>query len=412
MSEDAAAPLAAPERPKRLAVRTAQKSDVGLVRSENQDFAILSSPEEQQGSVDRGRLMIVADGMGGHRGGATASRMAATTIKEEYLRGEFSDPATVLRRALQMANQRIFNEAQNNAELRGMGTTCSALVIRGDQAWFAHVGDSRIYLIRDDDIKQLTQDHSLVASMVREGLITSQEAEVHPRRNVLQRSMGVIEQVEIDVSPPLQVRAGDIYVLCSDGLHGLVKDKEMKEVARMPIDRVATEFVQRAIERGAPDNVTVVVAQVIEGEPSDEPVQPRVSAGKTMELPIPEEEAAAAAAAAAQPTPEMLVPPPMADLPSEEPVVAEAAMAESAPAEEAVPFLSESAAETSDPARDVMAARAAAPYQIPGEKRGGGFMRWLLLAVVAVAVIGAVYYFLTQRDAPESTPPGTTTTQR
>lgn len=298
MSEEAAAPLAAPEGQKRLSVRVAQKSDVGLVRTENQDFAILSSPEEP-GTANRGRLMIVADGMGGHRGGATASRMAATIIKQEYLSGEFADPPATLRRALQLANARIFEEAQTNPELRGMGTTCSALVIRGDEAWFAHVGDSRIYLVRNDEIHQITQDHSLVASMVREGLITSQEAEVHPRRNVLQRSMGVIPEVEIDVSPAMPVEVGDIFILCSDGLHGLVKELEMKEVVKMPLDKVTAEFVRRAIERGAPDNVTVMVARVepYTGEPIDEPpvesipaTPPAAPIPATAEMPIPKPE--------------------------------------------------------------------------------------------------------------------------
>src|SRR5439155_17473005 len=107
-----------------------------------------------------------------------------------------------------------------NADLRGMGTTPSALGIRGSLGGFAHVGDSRIYMIRGGVIKQLTEDHSLVATMVREGLLTSQEAENHPRRNVLQRSLGVGEEVEIDVRGPIQVQENDVFALCSDGLHG------------------------------------------------------------------------------------------------------------------------------------------------------------------------------------------------
>ncbi|HUF18742.1 MAG TPA: Stp1/IreP family PP2C-type Ser/Thr phosphatase [Thermoanaerobaculia bacterium] len=265
MTEDGAAPLAAIDRPNRLLVRVAQKTDVGLVRSENQDFAILSTPEEERLAADRGSLMVVADGMGGHRGGATASRMAATIIKTEYLNNEFIDPPTALKHALESANTQIYAAAQTNPELRGMGTTCSALVIRRGVAHFAHVGDSRIYLIRGEEIHQLTQDHSLVASMVREGLLTKDEAEVHPRRNVLQRSMGVIEQVEIDVSSAMAVEPGDTFILCSDGLHGLVKEAEMREVARLPIDSATNEFIQRAIGRGAPDNVTVIVAKVEDG---------------------------------------------------------------------------------------------------------------------------------------------------
>lgn len=248
---------------RRLVVRVAQLSDVGRVRTENQDFSILSSTEDEV-DLGKGRLMVVADGMGGHRGGATASRMAGTIIKDEYYRDPDKDVVASLKRALEKANARIFNESQVNPDLRGMGTTCSALVVRDGIAWFAHVGDSRIYRVRAGQISQMTDDHSLVASMVREGLLTDEEAEVHPRRNVLQRSMGVGEVVEIDTSSEHPVEVGDVYILCSDGLHGLVKGDEMTEVARLPIEDAAREFVRRALERGAPDNVTVVIGKIEE----------------------------------------------------------------------------------------------------------------------------------------------------
>jgi len=245
-----------------LVVRAALRTDVGLVRSENQDFGTFTTPEEESDSHPGGRLLIVADGMGGHRGGATASRLAGETVKAQYLGSETTDVQAALREALLRANARIFHEAQGNPELRGMGTTASALAVRHGEAWFGHVGDSRIYLIRGDEIKQLTDDHSLVASMVREGLLTTKEAEVHPRRNVLQRSMGVAEHVEIDVRGPFRMVEGDTFILCSDGLHGLVKEEEMKEVAQLPIEQAADEYLKRALERGAPDNVTVIVARV------------------------------------------------------------------------------------------------------------------------------------------------------
>lgn len=222
----------------------------------------MSTAREESGTqYAGGRLLIVADGMGGHRGGATASRVAAETLKEHYLGSGNSDPAVALFDALTRANARVFSEAQSNPDLRGMGTTTSALALRGNQAWFAHVGDSRIYLVRNGAIKQLTDDHSLVASMVREGLLTAKEAETHPRRNVLQRSVGVSEDVEIDVRGPMEVLEGDTFILCSDGLHGLVKEDEMKTIAAQPIAAAADEFIKRALERGAPDNVTVIVAR-------------------------------------------------------------------------------------------------------------------------------------------------------
>ncbi len=266
MSEQASSE-SVPQRP--LVIRAVLRTDVGLVRSENQDFGTYTTAEEEKESHPGGRLLIVADGMGGHRGGATASRLAAETVKAQYLGSETADIPAALKESLVRANARIFSEAQSNPELRGMGTTTSVLAIRGDRGWLAHVGDSRIYLVRGDEIRQLTDDHSLVATMVREGLLTSAEAENHPRRNVLQRSMGVAEEVEVDVRGPIEIREGDTFILCSDGLHGLVKEDELKEIAKKPIQPAADEFLRKALERGAPDNVTVIVARVESGDPGD-----------------------------------------------------------------------------------------------------------------------------------------------
>jgi serine/threonine protein phosphatase PrpC len=262
MTEQAAAIAAT--RP-RLVVRAALRTDVGLVRSENQDFGTYTTTEEES-SHPGGRLLVVADGMGGHRGGATASRLAAETVKAQYLGSETEDVPTALKESLSRANARIYSEAQANPDLRGMGTTTSALAVRDNDAWFAHVGDSRIYLIRGNQIRQLTDDHSLVASMVREGLLTSKEAETHPRRNVLQRSMGVAEDVEIDVRGPFELEEGDVFILCSDGLHGVVKEDEILAVASLPIEHAADEYLRLALARGAPDNVTVIVARVERAE--------------------------------------------------------------------------------------------------------------------------------------------------
>lgn len=293
MSESPAAGHASADN--RLTVRAVLRTDVGRVRSENQDFGLLTAPEEERD----GRLMIVADGMGGHRGGATASRLAAETVRQQFLGAEPGDLEAVLRTALDQANARIWSEAQANADLRGMGTTTSALVVRGGQVWLAHVGDSRIYRVRGEELSQLTQDHSLVASMVREGLLTEAEAENHPRRNVLQRSMGVSEDVEIDVAGPLDLQEGDTFIICSDGLHGVVKDDEIREIAALGIDAAADEYVRRALERGAPDNVTVIVARAEREDGFDPDVtmldaQDRSLFDDTMREPSPPEETAPA----------------------------------------------------------------------------------------------------------------------
>src|SRR5689334_2526862 len=245
MSEQASSE-SVPQR--NLVIRAALRTDVGLVRSENQDFGTYTTSDEESGSHPGGRLLIVADGMGGHRGGATASRLAGETVKMQFLDSETTDIATALRDSLSRANARIFSEAQSNPELRGMGTTTSVLAVRDRHGWLAHVGDSRIYLVRGGKIQQLTDDHSLVATMVREGLLTSAEAETHPRRNVLQRSMGVSEDVEIDVRGPFELREGDTFILCSDGLHGVVKEQELLEIAAGTIEEAADEYLRRALE--------------------------------------------------------------------------------------------------------------------------------------------------------------------
>ncbi len=279
MTEQHSAPTSATQQPSALEIQVVQRTDVGRVRTENQDFATATTPEE---AASLGHLMVVADGMGGHRGGATASRIAGTTIKTDFMEQNTSDVPVLLRTALEDANARIFAEAQSNPDLRGMGTTCSALVIRGGFAWFGHVGDSRIYLVRDGQIQPLTQDHSLVASMVREGLLTPEEAEVHPRRNVLQRSMGVAGEVEVDVSEPLQIQPGDRFILCSDGLHGLVKDHEIRDIVmNLDVQDAADEFIQRALDRGAHDNVTVIVASVEEPSPASALLSATTETGET-----------------------------------------------------------------------------------------------------------------------------------
>jgi len=351
----------------RLAVEAALRTDVGLVRSENQDFGTVTTAEEERDSHAGGRLLVVADGMGGHRGGATASRLAGETVKAQYLGSETSDIAAAIHDALFRANARIFAEAQANPDLRGMGTTTSALVIRGSQGWFGHVGDSRIYLVRGDEIRQLTEDHSLVASMVREGLLTSKEAETHPRRNVLQRSMGVSEQVDIDIRGPIDVQEGDTYILCSDGLHGVVKEPELKEVAKLSIDKAADEFVKLAMERGAPDNVTVIVARVVRSIDDDETLidRPRIAEAldetqrDTDRIPIiPAEEEKVAD------TLEMAAPP----------------VATPAPIDE-----------------DAMSAKTVETPATVARKSGNGLMKWMLLAALIIGAAGAWFFWKSQQ---------------
>ena len=237
-------------------LQTAFLSDIGRVRAENQD-----SCGEFEGPSGA-RMMAVADGMGGHRGGATASRITIEALGEVFTRTP-EPAAETLREAFESANARVHQAAQGRPELRGMGTTCVALVFAADgAAWVAHVGDSRAYLLRDGCVTPLTADHSTVAELVRLGNITLEEAAVHPRRNEILRSIGAEPSVQVDVAP-IDVRPGDQYLLCSDGLSGLVSDPEMGAVLLRESPENATRIlVDLANERGGPDNVTVMVTAV------------------------------------------------------------------------------------------------------------------------------------------------------
>ncbi|HEX6641226.1 MAG TPA: Stp1/IreP family PP2C-type Ser/Thr phosphatase [Thermoanaerobaculia bacterium] len=360
-----------------LAVRAVLRTDVGLVRSENQDFGTYTTPSEESSSHPGGRLLIVADGMGGHRGGATASRLAGETVKMQYLDSETSDVPTALRESLSRANARIFSEAQANPELRGMGTTTSVLAVRDHHGWLAHVGDSRIYLVRDGQIKQLTDDHSLVATMVREGLLTSAEAETHPRRNVLQRSMGVAEDVEIDVRGPFELREGDTFILCSDGLHGVVKEHELLEISAGTIEEAADEFLRRALERGAPDNVTVIVARVEATDEApvylqrDEDTQPLDPFDAT----VPYDESVKETQKLKAVTPDEL----REDLRITDKIIA----------------VSDDTLRTGPP--NIHEQRAAAPRNAPSPKSNSA-LRWVLVVILVLGAAGAWFYWNQQQS--------------
>lgn len=238
------------------AVTAASLSDVGRVRTRNEDSC--GHFENSSGF----RLWVVADGMGGHRGGATASRLAVDTMGEVF--SSFTgDPEVMLRLALQNANERVFVLAGEDPELRGMGTTAVSLLLGpASEGWVAHVGDSRAYRWRAGRIEALTRDHSVVAEMERRGLITAEEAAVHPRRNEILRSVGVQAEIEPEVCV-IEVQAGDRFLLCSDGLSGLVSDAEIEAIvsASAPASAAQT-LIDTANERGGHDNITVQIVSV------------------------------------------------------------------------------------------------------------------------------------------------------
>jgi PPM family protein phosphatase len=244
-----------------LLVRAA--TDVGLRRPQNEDFHGACVPEDPVLRERRGALLLVADGMGGARAGEVASRMAVDLVMAAWTAGS-GEPLADLARAFDEANHGVHAAAIADPERRGMGTTLTALVLRGREAFLAHVGDSRVYRLRGGVLRVLTADHSLVAQMVRDGHITPEQARTDWRRNVVTRSVGVGEDVEVDLARvPEPVEAGDTYLLTTDGLHGVAGDEEIAAVAGgADLDAVCAGLVALAHRHGAPDNVTVMAARV------------------------------------------------------------------------------------------------------------------------------------------------------
>lgn len=218
----------------------------GLVRASNQDSWLAESP-----------LFGVADGMGGHRGGETASRVALQVFRSAI--GCKEPDAEIIRIAVEAANRRVHEMSLRDEALQGMGTTMSMLWAGEDRLVIAHVGDSRIYRLRDGEMKQVTDDHSFVAELVRKNVITPEMAKNHPHRNIITRAVGVDPMVQVDVLEE-ELRPGDRWLICSDGLHGLVEDQEMQQIlAGMEPEAAADRLLSRALENGGYDNVTLVL---------------------------------------------------------------------------------------------------------------------------------------------------------
>ncbi len=244
-------------------------TDTGPVRDNNEDNFFV---EEESG------LFVVADGMGGHAAGEVASRIAVDTLRlllrgdqdpdETRLDRTVQDPADALRErlryAMNQASARIRKEALSNAAWHGMGTTLCVLLIEADQAHVAHVGDSRIYLVRDGQIQRLTRDHTVVQQEIDAGRLTAEMARLVPHRNLLTQSVGYHGPVEPDTSTRA-LEPGDIFILCSDGMTDPFEDQQIAEiVARTDLSDLANTLVAEAIQHGSEDNVTVVVVGVSE----------------------------------------------------------------------------------------------------------------------------------------------------
>ncbi len=236
-------------------------TDVGCHREVNEDCGRYLKPDEPELVARKGVLAFVADGMGGHAAGEVASQIVGDQLGRFYYDDPAADVHAALRTAFEQVNGVIYQAGFDDERLLGMGTTCTALVLRGDEAFSAHVGDSRLYLVRDGHLELLSEDHSLVNEMVKHGIISEEQARNHEDRNVITRALGLHPDVEVDTwEAPLRLRTDDRFLLCSDGLYDLVSDEEIKEVVISETPSAAGErLVALAKERGGYDNITVAV---------------------------------------------------------------------------------------------------------------------------------------------------------
>ncbi len=252
--------------PSRLTAEIWPITDAGQAES-NQDYVLVYHPGDEQQARYAGSLYVVADGEGGGQQGQLASRYAAQKVMHVYYSSDEPDLGLRLREAVLAANADLFEYARQRPELVKLSTTFVAAVLRGEQMHVASVGDSRAYLVRDGQIRQITRDHTLVQQLLEEGAITPEEAREHPRRDVVLRTIGAQAEVTVDIVD-LRLRPDDVIVLCTDGLTQAVRDDEIALVASSMSPRdAAEELIQRAKERGGKDNITLVAGLVRDGAP-------------------------------------------------------------------------------------------------------------------------------------------------
>ena len=245
-------------------VEVAGLSDVGCQRENNEDSYLYWEPVGDEEFQRKGRLAVIADGMGGHEGGQEASRLAVETVREVYDQAFHDDPQAALVESFAAAHARIQDYADRHPAFQGMGTTCTALVLRGRQLYFAHVGDSRLYLVRDASILRLTRDHSYVGRLVESGIVRAEDAEKHPQRHILTAALGAGRELAVDsAQQSVALLEGDDLLLCTDGLWSVVTEDELETTVsgNAPAECCAA-LVKLARQRGGPDNITLQVLRI------------------------------------------------------------------------------------------------------------------------------------------------------
>jgi serine/threonine protein phosphatase PrpC len=235
------------------------KTDVGLVRKANEDNL-------GNALTPNGHVFVVCDGMGGHVGGAKASQIAVSSILEFFKKQEYDNLFTAIDRSLVFANEQIYAVSMAEPELKGMGTTAVILIVKGDACFIGHVGDSRIYLKSGGKLNRITKDHSFVQTLVDSGLITDEAAESHPKKNQILKALGIGPIVEPTVADsPIFPKNGDVFLLCSDGMNGMVNDASMEMmIDENDLDKSSSVLIQAAKDSGGHDNITVTLVNILE----------------------------------------------------------------------------------------------------------------------------------------------------
>lgn len=245
--------------------QTYSVSDIGKVRRRNEDAFLEKFLETEKGN--KAVAMVVADGMGGHKAGDVASSKVISVFEKNLDIASSHSIEQQLENSIKEANNSIINMSASKDELNGMGTTCTAMILANEKCFIAHVGDSRAYLIRKKVIKQLTKDHTVAEHMVSFGMMTEKEAKLSPKRNVLMRAIGINEELEIDIIPPININYNDIFILCSDGLIEYLEEEEIKKIATAHDPQTAcNKMIETANSRGGHDNITVQISKVLKGK--------------------------------------------------------------------------------------------------------------------------------------------------
>lgn len=244
-------------------MKTFSMTDVGIRRESNQDYMYTS--ETAVGNLPN--LFLLADGMGGHAAGDYASRFTVEKVAELVGKSTFTEPVAILKQAISEVNALLLAEADKDVSRQGMGTTLVTATIIDDRMYVSNVGDSRLYLVSDDKMIQVTRDHSLVEEMVRLGEMDKEDAKVHPDKNIITRAVGVLPEVSADFFE-VELEPGDMILMCSDGLTNMVRDEEIRQIilGQRDIVEKAEKLVETANKNGGRDNITVVLIEPFSDE--------------------------------------------------------------------------------------------------------------------------------------------------